>query len=159
MAEDTRLGVVLPELAEQVEEGASLGVGAGVGGLFPLVEATLVTDADALVVPTGGVGADLVDRAATVHLAVAGDVEMIADVGETPRRVRRAQGLDGEVTVVAGGAAMDYQEAYLPIVLIETARYHTPQAVRPSAPATALATAMITLRRIPQTDFLLLDGF
>ena len=45
-------------------------------------ESAFVADADALVVPASGVGAYLMHGAADVHLTVAGDVEMIADVGK-----------------------------------------------------------------------------
>lgn len=153
MSRYLRLRIVPPELAEQVEQRTFLGVGTGVGRMARLVEAALITDADAPVVPSGGMCADLVDRTAAVEMAVAGDIEMIADISKSPRFMRSPQSLYREITVIARRAAMDYQEANLPIILIETPRRHSEQALMPSAPAMALATAMITLRSTPQTDF------
>ena len=48
---------------------------------------------------------------------------------------------------------MDYKEAHLPVILVKTRGYHTPQAVKPNVPAKAVATAMITLMITPHTDF------
>ncbi len=153
VAEDFRFRIVPPELAEQVEQGALLGAGAGVCGTSRLVQPPLVADADAVVVPPGGMRPDLVGGAAAVDVALARDVEMVADVGKASCLVRSAQGLHREVAVVARRAAMDHQEAHLPVILVETPRRHNVQALMPSAPATALAMAMTTLRMTPQTDF------
>lgn len=89
MARNAGMGIVLLQLAEQVEQRAFLRIGARVGRDTVLVEPALIADADALVVPAGGVGSDLVDRTADVHLAVAGDVEMITDIGKTPCQMLR----------------------------------------------------------------------
>ena len=50
---------------------------------------------------------------------------------------------------------MNDQEAYLPVILIKTTSliHHQIQALRPNAPAMAVATATITLRTVPQIDF------
>lgn len=96
-----------------------MGVGTGVGGLEALVQPPLVADTDALVVPAGGVRPDLVQWTAAVYLAVAGDVEMIADVGESPGLVGGPKGFHREITVVTSGAAMDYKEAHLPVILVK----------------------------------------
>ena len=69
-------------------------------------------------------GADLVYGAADVYFAVAGDVEVIADAGKSALQMTAAQGIHREITVVTCCAAMNYQEAYLPIVLIETSGSH-----------------------------------
>ena len=82
-----RLRIVPPELAEQVEQRTFLGVGTGVGRGSRLIEAAFITDADAPVVPPGCMCADLVDGTATVEIAVAGDIEMIADIGKSSRLV------------------------------------------------------------------------
>ena len=64
------------------------------------------------------------------------------------------QGLHREVPVATGGAAMNHQEAHLPVVLIETIALvrHKPQALIPNAPAMAVATAIITLSTMLQVD-------
>lgn len=81
MSHYLRLRIVPPELAEQIEQRTFLGVGTGVGRGSRLIEAAFITDADAPVVPPGCMCADLVDGTATVEIAVAGDIEMIADIG------------------------------------------------------------------------------
>jgi hypothetical protein len=88
-----------------------------------------------------------------VKFSITGDVKMIPYILETSLQVTLSKLLYGEGTIAARRAAMNYQEAYLPIILIETSRRHNEQALMPSAPAMALATAMITLRSTPQTDF------
>ena len=96
---------------------------------------------------------DLFQRTALADFSVSGDVEMIADVGESPGLVGGPKGFHREITVVTSGAAMDYKEAHLPVILVKTRGYHTPQAVKPNVPAKAVATAMITLMITPHTDF------
>lgn len=124
VAQDTGVGIVALELTQEVEEGTTLGVGAGVSRMPVFVQAALVADADALVVPAGGMGAYLMHGAAGMNLAVAGDVEVIADAGKAAVQMGTAQGFDGKRTVATGGAAMDDQETDLPVVLIESACFH-----------------------------------
>ena len=50
VAQDTGMGIVALELTQKVEEGTTLGVGAGVGRMAVFVQTALVADADALVV-------------------------------------------------------------------------------------------------------------
>ena len=92
-----------------------------------------------------------------VKCPITGDVKMIPYVLETSLQVTLSKLLYGEGNIAARRAAMNYQEAYLPIILIETSRRHNEQALMPSAPAMALATAMITLRTVLQTDFFMMN--
>ena len=124
VAQDTGAGIVELELTQEVEEGTTLGVGAGVGRMAVFVQTALVADADTLVVPAGGMGAYLMHGAAGMDLTVAGDVEVIADAGEAAVQMGTAQGFDGKRTVATGGAAMDDQETDLPVILIESACFH-----------------------------------
>ena len=64
--QDTGMRIVFPQPAQQIHQGAFLGIGACVGRMPVFVKAALVADAEALVVPAGGVGADLVGEAADV---------------------------------------------------------------------------------------------
>ena len=153
MPQNAGMRIVRLQLAEKIQQGTTLGIGAGVGRTALLVQAAFVADADAVVVPTGGMGADVVDGTATVYLAIAGDVEVVANPCKATLQVATAQGLDREIDIAARGTAMNYQETDLPVVLIEAAGYHPAQALTPKAPATALATAMITLRTMPHTVF------
>lgn len=150
MTDDPGFRIVALELAQQVEQGTTLGVGSGIGRLIVLIQPALITDSNTLIVPAGRMRADLVDRAAAVNHAIAGDVEMIADIGEAAGDVIGSQRLDRIVAVVAGGATVDYQEVYLPVILVETAGFHPAHEVMPIAPAMAVATAIITLRIVPQ---------
>ena len=133
VAQDAGVRIVRLQLAEQIEERTLLGVGAGVGRPALLVQTAFVADADAVVVPAGGMGTDVVDGTAAVHLAIAGDVEVVADVGKATLQVAAAQSLDREIDIATRRAAMDYQEADLPIVLVEAAGYHPAQAPRNGA--------------------------
>ena len=151
VAQDAGVRIVRLQLAEQIEERTLLGVGAGVGRPALLVQTAFIADADAMVVPAGGMGTDVMDGTATVYLAVAGDIEVVANLSKTTLQVATAQSLDREIDIATRRAAMDYQEADLPVVLVEAAGYHPAQALTPKAPAMALATAMITLRTMPHT--------
>ena len=118
------IGIVRFQLSEQVEQGTFLCIRACIGRTAFFVESAFVADADALVVPAGGMSANLMYRTANVYFTVAGDIEMIADIGKAPRQMAAAKRLHRKITVATCSAAMNYQEAYLPIVLIETACFH-----------------------------------
>lgn len=127
-----------------------------IGGNTVFIQSAFVADADALVVPAGGMGANLMHGTTDMNLTVTGDVEMITYTGKSPLQMTSAEGFHRKITVAARGATMNYQEAYLPIVLIETSCCHTyrpPQDVMPNTPACAVATVITTLRIIPHTDF------
>lgn len=150
MAQNPGIRVILLQLPQQVEHGAFLCIGSRISRIAFLVEPAFIADADALVVPAGDVGAYLMNRTADVNLTIARDIKMITDIGKSSRQMAAAKRLYREMTVTASSAAMNYQEAHLPIILIETSRSHGQamkpvQAPRPKAPATAVATAMITL--------------
>ena len=118
------IGIVRLQLPEQVEQRAFLRIGACIGRDTILVESALITDADAFIIPTGGMGSNLMNRTTNMHLAITGDVEMITDIGKAPCQMTAAKRLHRKMAVTARSAAMNYQEGYLPIVLIETACFH-----------------------------------
>ena len=124
MPQDPGTGVILLQLTEQIEQGAFLRISARIGGTAFFVESAFVADADALVVPAGGMGANLMDRTTNMYFTVTGDIEMIADIGKTPCQMTAAKRFHRKMTVTARSATMNYQEAHLPIVLIETACFH-----------------------------------
>ena len=81
-------------------------------------------------------------RAAAVYFAVAGQIEMIADVTEAA------------VVDVVAAAILKAQGHALWRDNEQGNRTHGYlQAPRPKAPAMAVATVMITLRTMPHTDF------
>ena len=85
-------------------------------------------------------------RAASVNLAVARQIEMIADVAETTvEDVVAAAILKAQGHALRRGRAMNNEQGN------RTHGYL--QAPRPKAPAKAVATVMITLRTMPHTDF------
>ena len=119
-----RFGEQEAQLAQQCQQTPFLHQSTRIGRCAVRRESALIADADALVVPAGGMGSNLMNRTADMHLAVTGDVEMITDIGKAPCQMTAAKRLHREVTVTARSAAMNYQEGYLPIVLIETACFH-----------------------------------
>ena len=78
VAQDDGLGVVDAEAFQEGVQGGLLFRGAGVLGSALGVQSTLVADADGVLVVVAGVGADEVLVARLVHLAVAGDVVVVA---------------------------------------------------------------------------------
>ena len=82
VAQDDGLGVVFAQVLQQGPEGRLLFGGAGVLRSALGVQSTLVADADAVLVVVAGVGADEVLVAGLVHLAVAGDVVVVAGESE-----------------------------------------------------------------------------
>ena len=82
VAQNQRLGVVFAQVFQQGPEGGLLLWGAGVLGTALGVQSALVADADGVLVVVAGVGADEVLVACLVHLAVAGDVVVVAGESE-----------------------------------------------------------------------------
>ena len=119
-----RFGEQEAQLAQQCQHTSLLHQSTRIGRCAVRRESSLIADADTLVVPAGGMGSNLMNRATNMHLAVTGDVEMITDIGKAPCQMTAAKRLHREVMVTARSAAMNYQEGYLPIVLIETACFH-----------------------------------
>ena len=124
MSHYQRFGEQEAQLAQQCQHTSLLHQSTRIGRCAVRRESSLIADADTLVVPAGGMGSNLMNRATNMHLAVTGDVEMITDIGKAPCQMTAAKRLHREVTVTARSAAMNYQEGYLPIVLIETACFH-----------------------------------
>lgn len=124
MAQNPGIRVILLQLPEQIEHGAFLRIRPRIGRIAFLVKPTFITDTDALVVPAGDVGTNLMNRTADVNLTIASDIKMIADAGKSSRQMAAAKRLHREMTVTASSAAMNYQEAHLPIILIETSCPH-----------------------------------
>ena len=109
------MGIVCFQLPEQIEQGAFLRISARIGGTAFFVESAFIADADALVVPTGGMGANLMDRTTNVYFTVTGDIEMITNIGKAPCQMAAAKRFHRKMTVTARSTAMNYQESYLTI--------------------------------------------
>ena len=82
VAQDDGLGVVDAQRLQQGVQGGLLFWGAGILGTALGIQSALVADADGVLVVVAGVGADEVLVARLVHLAVAGDVVVVAGESE-----------------------------------------------------------------------------
>ena len=100
-------GVLFHQVLDELKKGEALGFGAGVGGVTVGIEAADIGDADGVCIVAGAVGADSLDRAASVDAAVGVDDIVIADVVPAKALMVAANALHGAVGIGAGGGAMD----------------------------------------------------
>ena len=112
VADDLGIGIVLLQRTEQRVEGELLGRRAGVGGAAPLVEATLVADADGVGIVVAGVGADHLLGTAEMQLSVAGDVVVIAAALPAAGLVHLVEHPQRQVLVGSARRAMDDNQIY-----------------------------------------------
>ena len=99
--------VLFHQVLDELEKGEPLRLGAGVGGVAVGIKAANIGDSDALEVVAGAVGADLLDRTASVDAAIGIYHIMIADVAPAEALVVAAYALHVAVGLGAGGGAMD----------------------------------------------------
>lgn len=119
MPHNACIRIILPQLAQQGNQGYFLFHRTGVGRTALLVQASFVAHADAVFVETAGMGTDVVHGAADVGDSIASDVEMIADVGESALlHMAAAEGFYRKAAVRTGGGTMDHYQAYAAIVLV-----------------------------------------
>ena len=102
VAEDAGIGMGFLQATEQAQQDTFLGFSSGVGGMAMLIEATLVADAERVLVVAYGVGTDQLLVARLVGPAVAGDVVVVARESES-FRVTADEGCHGKVLVRARG--------------------------------------------------------
>ena len=111
VAHDGCAGVAGLQVAEQGDEGGTLGRGAGVGFAAFLVEAAFVADTDGVGIVVTGMDAYLAFIAGLVEGAVAFDVVVIAYALVVEAGVVTfPESLYGEALVAAGGRAVDDDE-------------------------------------------------
>jgi len=106
VADDLGIGMFCLQAAEQAQQGALLGLRAGVGGLAVLVQSPFVAHAERVLVVAYGVGTHQLFMARLVGLSVAGDVVVVARESE-PFRVTADKVCHGKALVAARGAAMN----------------------------------------------------
>ena len=99
--------VLLHQVLHQLEQGETLGFGAGVGGVAVGIKATDIGDADAVGVVAGAMGSSLFDGTASVDAAVGVDDIMIANVVPAEALMVAADALHGAVGIGSGGGAVD----------------------------------------------------
>lgn len=119
---DPRIRIIPSQLAQQGNERNFLIDGAGIRRAAVFVQSAFIAHPEAMVIPSAGMCADVVHRTAAVNDTIAGDVEMITDIGKVPSvHMGMAEGFHREVSVTARGAAMYHYQRNAPIVLILTA--------------------------------------
>lgn len=119
---DPRIRIIPSQLAQQGNELNFLIDGAGIRRAAVFVQSAFIAHPEAMVIPSAGMCADVVHRTAAVNDTIAGDVEMITDIGKVPSvHMGMAEGFHREVSVTARGAAMYHYQRNAPIVLILTA--------------------------------------
>ena len=114
-------------------------------------ESSLIADADRMPVMVLAMRSHLFQRSSAVNLSVTGDIEMISYVREAPvADVVPAASLKIQPPPLRGGGAVDNNQG-------DGSHDHQIQAFRPSAPATAVATVIITFRISVQVFFFVLE--
>lgn len=109
MAEDGSVGVVLLQGTKEGDEGGLLFLGAGVGFTALGIDASLIADADAVLVVMAGMGAGEVLMTGLVHLTIAGDVVVVGGEAKTGLVAGDELG-DREGPVAARGATVNDDE-------------------------------------------------
>lgn len=108
MSHDERPGVLPFEVPQQQVHGSNLWQGARVAWPPLRVQASFVADAHGMAVVVLAMRSYLVQQPAGVHVAVAGDVEVIADVPEFPvLDMLQATGFVVQALSVRCGRTMD----------------------------------------------------
>lgn len=109
MADDVGVGVFHTEVAQEVEHGFLLCLGAGVGGLAVGVETALIADADGIAVVVSGMCPADVLGERRHNVSVHSDIVMVGGLAE-PSFACCYQRFCGEGSVAARGTAVYYQE-------------------------------------------------
>ena len=112
MAADDCFGKAAMEVEKEGNERGTLLEGAGVLGLAAGIEAAFVADADGAAVEGTAMGAYFIEAAVLGDGAVTADVVVVAYVDEASLQVVVLELLGGVVAGLAGGGAVDDDEAY-----------------------------------------------
>ena len=146
-----RFGEQEAQLAQQCQHTSLLHQSTRIGRCAVRQESALIADADRMPVVVPAMRSHLFQGASAVNLSVAGDIEMISYVREAPvADVVPAASLKIQPPPLRGGGAVDNNQG-------DGSPVHQMQAFRPSAPATAVATVMITFRISVQVFFIVLE--
>lgn len=125
MSQYASLRIICFQLSQQIEQGTFLGIRPCICRSAAFIQSAFVADADALVIPSCSMCSDLVNRTTDVYFTVTCDVEMISDACKAPCQMTSSKSFYGEILVTACCWTMNYQEFYLPIVLIKTSCSHS----------------------------------
>lgn len=106
MTKDLGIGIVDLQAAEQCDQSMLLSGGTGIGGIAVGIEASFVADSNAVGIVVAGMGSNHILGAALVHLAILGDVVVVADGFEAAGFVTGFEGFHREVLCNLGCGAM-----------------------------------------------------
>ena len=101
-------GIILQQQQHKHTQGVPLERGACIGRATTLVKTAFVTDPDALVVPTAGMGTRQGQGTQGLDVTVLADIKMIPRSVESAPAVADIQIIFREALVLARGGAMDY---------------------------------------------------
>ena len=101
-------GIILQQQQHKHTQGVPLERGACIGRATTLVKTAFVTDPDALVVPTAGMGTGQGQGTEGLDVTVLADIKMIPRPVESPPAVADVQIKFRKTLVLARGGAMDY---------------------------------------------------
>ena len=116
-----------------------------IGRMALFVQSAFVGNADAALIMSQRMGSYLFQRSGTPDVAVLADVEVIPHTGHSLGPMTTEQVFLGKIHIYPGCSAMHYDD--------RDASLYPTQAVTPSAPAMADATAIITFKTISHTFF------
>ena len=108
MAYNLSVGIVAVEILEEEPQGGNLFGGAGVGGFAFFIQASLIADADGVLVVVADMGTGELFGAAFLDGALTVDVPVVAALGEAPGLVPAVDVIDGDsLRESRGGAVYD----------------------------------------------------
>lgn len=146
-----RFGEQEAQLAQQCQHTSLLHQSTRIGRCAVRRESSFIADADRMPVMVLAMRSHLFQRSSAVNLSVTGDIEMISYVREAPvADVVPAASLKIQPPPLRGGGAVDNNQG-------NGSHDHQIQAFRPSAPATAVATVIITFRISVQVFFFVFE--
>ena len=106
MTKDLGIGIIDLQAAEQCDQSMLLSGGTGIGGIAVGIEASFVADSNAVGIVAAGMGSNHILGAALVHLAILGDVVVVADGFEAAGFVTGFEGFHREILCNLGCGAM-----------------------------------------------------
>ena len=133
---------------------------AGVGGSTVGQQSAFVAYTDGMLIVSCSMRPHLVEGASAVYVAVACDVVVIADSGESAGLMPCDNVIQGGRGVATGGAAMHYYQVDAPVVLVlaagEYGTAHEMQLVTPMVVARAVRTVMANCNIFCQNSFFMI---
>ena len=124
MSRYLRLRILMPENRQQIDQGKTLRGSSCIRRFAIFIQSAFIADSDTMPVESTHMSTHLRDGTAMVKNSVTGNIKMVTDIKKAPLQMTFAKLFYTEANIAARSAAMNYQEGYLPIVLIETACFH-----------------------------------